>query len=190
MKLVVGLGNPGKKYENTWHNIGFMAVDKAAYFLCAPKFKESSKFLAETSNVLGKYCPDKIILAKPLTFMNLSGKSVSAIASFYKIKPGDIIVIHDDIDLPLGKIRISFDSSAGGHNGIKSIIESLGTKKFCRIKIGVATDKKNLMDSADYVLNKFTKEELKRVEAQTGLAAEIAVEIIRSSVSKAMNKYN
>ncbi|OQA35515.1 MAG: Peptidyl-tRNA hydrolase [Parcubacteria group bacterium ADurb.Bin326] len=190
MKLVVGLGNPGKKYENTWHNIGFMAVDKTAYFLYAPKFKESSKFLAETGSVTNRRYSDKIILAKPLTFMNLSGKSVLALANFYKIKPEDIIVIHDDIDLPLGKMRISFDSSAGGHNGIKSIIESLGTKKFCRIKIGMATKRKSLMDSADYVLNKFTKDDLRIVEAQTSLAAEAAIEIIRSSVNKAMNKYN
>lgn len=190
MKLVVGLGNPGKKYEKTWHNIGFMAVDKTAHFLSAPKFKGSLKFLAETSSVNDGQNSDKLILAKPLTFMNLSGKSVSAMANFYKIKPEDIIVIHDDIDLPLGKIRISFDSSDGGHNGIKSIIESLGTKKFCRIKIGVATEKKNLMDSADYVLNKFTKEDLRIVEAQISLTAEAVIEIIKSSANEAMNKYN
>lgn len=190
MKLIVGLGNPGNKYKNTWHNIGFMAVDKMALFLSAPKFKKSAKFLAEIAHTIDKQTLNKIIIAKPLTFMNLSGKSVLAIINFYKIKPENIIVLHDDIDLPLGKIRISFDSSAGGHNGIKSIIESIGTQKFCRIKIGVATDRKNLMDSADYVLSKFSKEETKKIKKQTELATEAMLEIIRSTINKAMNKYN
>mgnify|MGYP000613302297 CR=1 FL=1 len=191
MKLIIGLGNPGIKYKNTWHNIGFITIDKIAHFLAAPKFKQVSKFLAEISSVSYKNeNQDKIILAKPLTFMNNSGKSVAAITNFYKIESDNIIVIHDDIDLPLGKIRISFNSSAGGHNGIKSIIESLGTKKFCRIKIGIATERKKIIGAADYVLSRFTKNELKIIETQTNLATEAAIEIIKSSISKAMNKYN
>jgi PTH1 family peptidyl-tRNA hydrolase len=109
---------------------------------------------------------------------------------FYKIKPEKVIIIHDDIDLALGKLRIAFDSSAGGHNGIKSIIDSLGTQKFCRIKIGVADAKLKFMDAADYVLDHFDKKQEKIIDQQAELAAEAVIEIIKTSPTKAMNKYN
>lgn len=188
MKLIVGLGNPGKKYENTWHNIGFMAIDALAKFCVAPKSKKSGKFKAEISEAfLGE---EKIILAKPLTFMNLSGEAVSALAGFYKLSPADIIVIHDDIDLPLGKIRIAFDSSAGGHNGIKSIIQSLKTQKFCRLKLGVAEKNLELMDAADYVLASIGKKAETTVKRQLEVATEAIIRIIKTSPEKAMNEYN
>jgi len=188
MKLIIGLGNPGKKYQHTWHNVGFLTIDALAENLELSKFKKSLKFQAEIAEA--KFDEEKIILAKPTTFMNLSGKSVKSLMSFYKLSAKDLIVIQDDLDLPLGKMRIVQKSSAGGHNGIKSIIEILKTDDFCRIKIGVAGEKKPLMDAADYVLINFTGQEAKIVNKQTTLAAEAVLDIIKKSPEKAMNKYN
>ncbi len=133
MFLIVGLGNPGKKYQNTRHNIGFKAVNEiAANF----EFIEW-QIIFNTQISKGKINEKNIILAKPQTFMNLSGRSVSEIARFYKIKSENIIVIHDDIDLPLGKIRIVKSRGAAGHKGVGSIIKELGKKNFIRFRIGI-----------------------------------------------------
>ena len=153
MKLIIGLGNPGKEYERTRHNTGFLVVDKIATDLSLV-FKLDKKMKAEVAK------NTKIILAKPQTFMNESGVAIRALVDFYKIKPANIIVIHDDKDIPLGEFRDQTDRSAAGHNGVKSIIEHLGTQNFRRIRIGVATpEMKKYDDQADFVLGKFSKEE-------------------------------
>ena len=120
MKLIVGLGNPGKEYENTRHNVGFIVIDNYTSNL----IWSSEKNYMITSSIING---EKILFLKPLTYMNLSGYAVSQVANYYKISPDDILVIHDDLDLPIGEIKLKFNSSAGGHNGIKSIIEQLGT---------------------------------------------------------------
>mgnify|MGYP001453189522 CR=1 FL=1 len=158
MKLLVGLGNPGKNYNNTRHNIGFAMID----FLFSEWLKKenfddwgkNTKFKAEIS--VGNINGEKIILAKPLTFMNNSGETVQALASYFKIPNEDIYVFHDELDLLCGNYKIQFDRSGAGHNGVLSIIEKLGTQAFNRIRIGIAKeDKQKQGKGADYVLNKF-----------------------------------
>lgn len=188
MKLIIGLGNPGKAYLKTWHNIGFLAIDQLVSAFNLADFKIEKKFKAEVSS--GQLGQEKIILAKPQTFMNNSGEAVEALAKYYKIKTSDIIVIHDDIDLPLNRIKITKDASAGGHNGIKSIIQHLGTQNFMRIKIGVATPKKEKLGSTNYVLTKIgllQTGKIKEILKKTTSAIEEVVEV---SLDSAMNKYN
>ena len=157
MKIIVGLGNPGKKYERTRHNVGFLIVEELAKKLQTEgisKWELSKKFNAEICGVTvgGK----KIILVKPQTFMNESGVAVSLIAHFYKIPPQDIIVIHDDKDLKLDDVRIQTDRSHAGHNGVRSIIEHIGTQNFLRVRVGVASSNaKKMENTADFVLGKF-----------------------------------
>lgn len=190
MKLIVGLGNPGRQYYHTWHNLGFLTIDQLLKLTSATPLKKSAKLLAAISTINVQDIKEKIIVAKPLTFMNESGKAVGAITNFYKIKPENIIIIHDEFDLPLGKIRISFNTSAAGHKGIASIIETLNTKKFCRIRIGIMTNNRKQITAADYVLNKFKPQDYKEIEKQINLAAEAAQEIIKTSIKQAMSKYN
>lgn len=159
IKLIVGLGNPEEQYKNTRHNLGFLVIDKLREKLELPDLKEEKKFNSMISS------QDKLILAQPLTYMNNSGQAVQAIANFYKITPEEILVIQDDLDLPLGEIRQKSESSAGGHNGIQSIIDQLGSNKFHRIKIGITTpDRSPQMDSADYVLQNFSSEEMATIK--------------------------
>jgi PTH1 family peptidyl-tRNA hydrolase len=154
MKLIVALGNPGKQYQNTRHNIGFAAIDEIIKFFNWETPKLEKKFKAEIS--LNKIDGLTIILIKPQTFMNNSGESVQAVMDFYKIKTEDLIIIHDDKDLPLGEFKIQTNRGDAGHNGIKSIIEKLGTKDFTRIRIGVASDNEKKMENiAKFVLSKF-----------------------------------
>lgn len=156
MKLVVGLGNPGKQYENTRHNVGFRVLDKYL-----GNVKWSKKFNGEyhETNING----EKYIFLKPQSFMNLSGGVVASFVKFYKLTYKDIIVIQDDLDLEIGKIRLKANSSAGGHNGIKDIIKALNTDAFSRIKIGVSHDRS--IDTKDYVLGNMSKSELEKIDA-------------------------
>lgn len=156
MKLVVGLGNPGKQYENTRHNIGFSVLDKYL-----GNVKWSKKFNGEyyETNING----EKYIFLKPQSFMNLSGGVVSSFAKFYKLDYKDILVIQDDLDLEVGKLKLKANSSAGGHNGIKDIIKALNTDAFSRIKVGVSHDRS--IDTKDYVLGNMTKSELEKIDA-------------------------
>lgn len=135
MKLIVGLGNPGKEYEKTRHNIGFMVLDAIADELQA-QFCDMSRWSADTTEF--QVHGEKVVLLKPLTFMNKSGQAVGTFAHYYKLEPKDIWVVSDDIDMPLGRIRVRHEGSSGGHNGLKSIIEHLGTENFTRIRLGVA----------------------------------------------------
>ncbi len=162
MKLIIGLGNPGKEYAKTRHNVGFMVIDALAKNL-GVDFKLNKKFQAEIAVI--KNGKEEIVLAKPQTFMNLSGISTRAILDFYKIKPENIVVIHDDKDILFGQVKYQTDRSAAGHNGIKSLIEHLGTQDFARIRIGVAwEDKEKMGDTANFVLMNFTKTELTSLE--------------------------
>lgn len=172
MKLLVGLGNPGNQYENTRHNAGFIVLDEIQKNLSFPEFEFNKKFNAQISE--GNFGGEKIILAKPQTFMNLSGQSTSAIMTFYKIPLENLTVIHDDLDLDLSAFKISTDSSAGGHNGVSSIFETLGTQKVRRIRIGIEGAEKKLqrqISGSDFVLQNFSQEEIETIKK---LAQEIA----------------
>lgn len=159
MKLIIGLGNPGKKYLFTRHNLGFMFLDFLQKAWSFPEFRESQKFEAQLSK------KNEIILIKPKTFMNLSGKTVGALLAFYKITPEDILVIHDDIDIEVGKYKLVSDSSSAGHNGIKDIIEKLGTQEFERVRVGVKNEQlRNPLEPADFVLQNFSEEELEEIQ--------------------------
>ena len=159
MKLVIGLGNPGIQYENTRHNIGWMAIDHYASkndieLHLEPKFQGIMGII----NING----EKTILLKPVTYMNLSGESIIKVMNFYKIDVEDILVISDDLDSPLGRIRIRTKGSSGGHNGHKSIVNHIGTEDYKRIKLGI--DRSNIIPVVDWVLKKFSKDELKTIE--------------------------
>jgi PTH1 family peptidyl-tRNA hydrolase len=177
MKLIIALGNPGTKYQNTRHNVGFMALDFIfKNWLAKQNFslwKESKKFQAELSE--GTINSEKIILAKPQTFMNDSGLSVQTLSSYYKLSPSDLIVVHDDLDIEFGKYKIQTDRSSAGHNGVKSIIEHLGTQNFTRIRIGIGrADKEKQGEIIKFVLNKFNLlERLKLKEVEKNILEEL-----------------
>ncbi|WOO87593.1 aminoacyl-tRNA hydrolase [Mollicutes bacterium LVI A0039] len=157
MKLIVGLGNPGTKYDNTRHNVGFMFVNYMAdaYHV---KFSRKNNYEIAELNIKG----EKVLLLKPQTFMNLSGEAVIAVCNFYKIAPKDILVICDDLDMMFGKLRVKENSSSGGHNGLKNIINHLHTQEFMRIKIGINNEFKR--DVKSFVLSKFSKDETAQIE--------------------------
>ena len=170
MKLIIGLGNPGNKYKKTRHNIGFMVIDEITTNFQFPIFNFKSIFNAEISKKILK--DEKIILVKPQTFMNNSGRAVKAIIDYYKITTEDIIVIHDDIDLNLGEIKIQQNRSSAGHNGVQSIIDSIGTKDFTRIRIGIKPINQEIsIDTEKFVLQKFIKEEKEIIQETIERAA-------------------
>ena len=184
MKMIVGLGNPGNEYENTRHNIGFMIVDNYAKKYRLDRFKEKFNGLYTKVYRNGEY----YILLKPLSYMNLSGNVVGKFANFYKIKPEDILIIHDDLDLPVGKIKIKSKGSSGGHNGIKSIIANLNTEVFPRFKVGIS--KNDNIDTKDYVLGKFSKNDLEVLDKIFDFAPNIIDDFLDSNIEKVMSKYN
>lgn len=163
MKLIVGLGNPGKQYARTRHNVGFMVLDKLQEELQSSDWKLSKKFNAEICEY--NTGDEKKILAKPMTFMNDSGQAVGLIVKFYKLKPEDVTVVHDDKDLKLGEIKIQENRGDAGHNGIRSIIEHLGTKNFTRVRVGVASEnEKKMTDTGKFVLGRFGIMEKKKLK--------------------------
>lgn len=185
MKLIVGLGNPGKKYDRTKHNMGFMTIDKLMDEYGQTQMKKD--FEAE-------YCKFKIdgetvFLVKPLTFMNESGRAVNFLMGYYQIRPEELMVIQDDLDMPIGKIRLRTKGSAGGHNGIKSIISSIGTKEFSRIKIGIQHPAKQSV--VNWVLTPFSKDEEPLALGGIDQAAALVKDWISGdSIDQLMNKYN
>ena len=186
MFIIAGLGNPGKRYENTRHNVGFDAIDELVDRYRIPGSGVSHKAMVGKGIMEGQ----KVLLAKPLTYMNLSGEAIRGLVDYYKIDPEtELLVIYDDISLEPGNIRIRKKGSAGGHNGIKSIIAQLGTQNFQRIRIGVGENPKN-WDLADYVLGTFGKEDRPLVEEALGNAAEAAAMIIQGKIDEAMNRFN
>ena len=188
MILIVGLGNPGKEYINTRHNIGFRVVDEFVKRNNFPDFKLSKKLRAKISK--GVLDSKKMILAKPQTFMNFSGKAVKKLTYNLQLTTYNLWVIHDDIDLPLGKIRISRDRGAAGHKGIESIIRELKTKDFVRFRIGIQPKSGKPKSPEKFVLKKFNKEEEKIVKEVVKKTIE-AVEItLRKGLETAMNEFN
>lgn len=184
--LLVCLGNPGDQYENTRHNAGFMVADELADRHNIPVQRLKFRALTNTITVGDQ----KVLLMKPVTYMNLSGEAVHEAAAFYKIPPEHILVISDEVALAPGKLRVRRSGSAGGHNGLKNIIAHLGTDQFPRIRVGVGQKPHPDYDMADWVLGKFQGEDKKAVESAVKRAADAAECLIREGVDKAMNKYN
>lgn len=185
MKLIVGLGNPGDEYIRTRHNIGFMVAD-----LFADKERivlNQSKFKAVTGR--GKLGSEELIVAKPQTYMNRSGEAVSSLLFFYKLDPSDCIVICDDLELAPGKIRIREKGGHGGHNGLRSIIEMVGSQEFVRVKIGIGRPNDNTQVS-DYVLSSFSKIEKPLIEETIERASKAVETIITDGIETAMNRFN
>ena len=184
--LLVCLGNPGDQYENTRHNVGFMVADELGERHNIPIQRLKFRALTNTITV----GDEKVLLMKPVTYMNLSGEAVHEAAAFYKIPPEHVLVISDEVSLAPGKIRVRRSGSAGGHNGLKNIIAHLGTDQFPRIRLGVGQKPHPDYDMADWVLGKFQGEDKKAVEEAVKKAADAAECLIREGVDKAMNKYN
>lgn len=184
--LIVGLGNPGKQYEHTRHNCGFRAIDLLAEKLDCKIDK--GKFQGLYGQTV--YRQQKLFLLKPLTYMNLSGRSVLQLSAYFSIPPERIIVLFDDISLAPGRLRIRGDGSAGGHNGIKSIISELGSQEFPRVKIGVGAKPVQEQDLADWVLSSFSASEEKLLKDALDRAADAALCIISDGIQAAANRYN
>ena len=184
--LIAGLGNPGSEYEKTRHNTGFMSLDLLAARLQVKVSKERFKALTAQADFDGQ----RLLLMKPQTYMNASGIAIEAAAHFYKIPPERVLVLFDDISLPVGRLRIRKNGSAGGHNGLKSIISCLGSDQFPRVKIGVGQKPHPDYDLADWVLSNFTREEEAHVERAAQAAAQAALEVVAGGVSAAAAKFN
>lgn len=184
--LVVGLGNPGREYRLTRHNVGFMAVDYLAQ--TAKADVRRLKYHALTGNAVIAGVP--VLLMMPQTYMNLSGEAVGEAARFYKLPPERVIVIFDDVDLPIGTLRIREKGSAGGHNGIKSIIAHLGTEEFPRVKIGIGPKPNPEMDLADYVLQEFTKDDQKTLFDRFSKVADGIELILKGDIRLAQSRIN
>jgi peptidyl-tRNA hydrolase, PTH1 family len=185
MKLIVGLGNPGKQYDGTRHNIGFEVIDKISEKLNINLDQAKFKGIYGYGMVEG----EKVFLLKPLTYMNLSGESIIALMNYYQIEIEDLLVIYDDLDLPVGRIRLRQKGSAGGHNGIKSIISHLGTGEFNRIRVGIDRPS-NGMTVVDYVLGRFFKEEQEQVSASVQKSVDACTDWIKKPFIQVMNTYN
>lgn len=183
MYIIAGLGNPGKKYENTRHNMGFHAVDRIAETLRIDVNRGRFQSLIGEGDLDG----EKVILCKPQTFMNLSGNALREICSFYKLPMSHVIVIYDDIDLPLGHLRIRKAGGPGTHNGMRSVVQQLGTEDFPRIRIGVGGNKGSLVN---HVIGAVPKEERVRLEEAAQAASDAALDIIRLGADRAMNLHN
>ncbi len=185
MKLIIGLGNPGKTYEQTRHNIGFKVIDYLAMKWNAPLTQ--SKFKGMYSVI---HRPEgKVMLLKPLTFMNLSGESVGALMDYYNIQLEDIVVIYDDLDLPTGQLRLRQKGSAGGHNGIKSLIQHLGTQQFNRMRIGISRPPTG-MKVPDYVLARFSEEEIPEMAQAVEKSADACELWLSKPYVEVMNQFN
>lgn len=188
MILIIGLGNPGKKYEKTRHNIGFRAIDEIAANFQFPNFNFQKIFNAEISK--GEIAGQKVILAKPQTFMNNSGIAVKKLIKNLKLEIKNLIVIHDDIDLPLGKIRIVKNRGAAGHKGVESIIKEIETKNFVRFRIGIQPKNGKPKNPEKFVLERFNKGEEKIINEVIKKIAEAIEFFLTEGAEKTMTKYN
>jgi PTH1 family peptidyl-tRNA hydrolase len=184
LKLIVGLGNPGRDYEHTRHNVGFQVAEELARRYRAT-LKNYAKWKARAVKIpdIG----DGVLLAEPTTYMNLSGWAVREIAAFHKLPPADVLIIYDDADLPLGRLRLRASGSAGGHNGLKSIIQELGTSEVPRLRVGVGRQEGELRS---HVLGRFDADEKPQIDAAVQRAADAAEVFAKESILAAMNKYN
>lgn len=185
MKLIVGLGNPGKQYEHTRHNIGFEVIDALASGFSIPLNQSKFKGLYG----IGFYSGEKVILLKPLTYMNLSGESIRAVMDYYEIDIENLLVIYDDLDLPVGKIRLRQKGSPGGHNGIKSTVAHLGTQQFNRIRIGIDRPQPG-MSVPDYVLGRFHPDEKAPTEDAVKKSADACSAWLEKPFLQVMNEFN
>jgi len=186
MILIVGLGNPGNKYQETRHNIGFMVVDQLLKKITSVKksvWEENKKFNSQIAKV-----KEEIILAKPLSFMNASGEVVTKLMNFYKVSSLGLYLVHDDVDLPLGKVKISVDRGSAGHKGVGSVMEALGSKNFVRIRVGVGKDRRIQTDR--FVLTPFMLWEKGKLSHAVKKAAEAIETILDKGVEKAAGRYN
>lgn len=202
MKLIVGLGNPGEKYEKTRHNLGFIVVDKllkSSQSVKNTSWEKNDKFKSEIFNFQWHSKSgnlEKVILAKPLTFMNNSGMAVGLIAKFYKIDPADIWIIHDELDLPIGNLKIRLGGSGAGHHGVESIIESLGTDKFYRFRLGIGYAKnkqeiaKHKVKADEYVLDRFNEHESGTIKHIIKKGVNALEDALEEGLEKAMNRFN
>ena len=186
MKLIVGLGNPGKEYADTRHNIGFRCINRFAKRHGISLSQRGSQAQFGIGEVEGQ----KVALAKPQTFMNLSGRAVKLLKQRFKTLPGDIWVIHDDLDLPLGKVRLSYGGGSGGHKGVESIITELGSRDFPRIRVGIGRPPEDGQDAVDYVLSDFDYDEREVIEDTITRVAEVILCLLDEGMTAAMNKYN
>jgi PTH1 family peptidyl-tRNA hydrolase len=186
MKLIVGLGNPGSQYQLTRHNIGFLAVDVFAKSLQQESWKEEHKALTCRLTIEN----EQVLLAKPQTYMNLSGESVVSMMNFYKIPLENLIVAHDDLDIPFKSLRIQRNRGHAGHNGIRSISEKLGTMDYIRLKLGIGRPPHPEMKVADFVLQKFSSEEMQGLNDFLNRAGDAMEAILFEGVQKAANHYN
>lgn len=184
MKLIVGLGNPGCEYENTRHNVGFGLLD----YISEVNNWDFSRKKFNAKYLEYNYHGEKVLFVKPLSYMNLSGGVVSKFVNFFKIDLHDILIIQDDLDMDFGRIKIVFNSSSGGHNGIKDIENALGSRKYTRLKIGISNNKN--MDTKDYVLGKFSSDELKILEEDYKKLVNVVDDFCDISLDRLMNKYN
>ncbi|MBI2434078.1 MAG: aminoacyl-tRNA hydrolase [Candidatus Hydrogenedentes bacterium] len=185
MKIIVGLGNPGPQYRNTRHNLGFVALDALAAKLETAFDKEKHQGLLATA----KHAGERLLLVKPMTFMNRSGDCVALVAKNKVDTPADLLVVTDDVNLPVGKVRLRAGGSAGGHNGLKSLIERLGTQEFPRLRMGVGDNRADA-GLADYVLARFHPEERDAVRAMVETSVEAALCWVSEGLERAMNRYS
>jgi PTH1 family peptidyl-tRNA hydrolase len=184
VKLIVGLGNPGREYEHTRHNVGFQVAEELANRYRVT-LKNHAKWKARAAKIAE--IGDGVLLAEPTTFMNLSGWAVREIAAFHKLAPSDVLVVVDDADLPLGRLRMRASGSAGGHNGLKSVIQELGTLEFPRLRVGVGRQPGELKN---HVLGRFSDEEKAEIDAAVKRAADAAEVFAKENILAAMNRYN
>ena len=188
MKLIIGLGNPGEQYKKTRHNAGFMAIEYLANQFSFDEFKKLDKHKAEIST--GAINGEKVLLIKPQTFMNLSGQAVRSVMQFYKIPTEDIVVFYDDVSLPSGNLRVRPAGSAGGHNGVKSLIQELGTNEFTRIRLGIEPTTEFKGELEDYVLGKLSNEESELMKSNIEKTPNILKTLFINGVEEVMQKFN
>lgn len=181
MKLIVGLGNPGKEYENTRHNVGFIVVN---YFPGNKNWQSKFDALCSEQTINN----EKVLFIKPITYMNLSGLAVKKFVDFYKLSSDDVLIIQDDMDLPVGKFRLKYKSSCGGHNGMRSIINELNTDAIPRLKVGIAHDRQ--IDTKDYVLGKLGEKEMTEIKANLSEYQQIIIDFISYGIDYCMMHHN